>query len=93
MSKSLGNIVNPWEVLDAQGADAIRWYLFTAAQPGDSRRFSQRLVNEVVRRFMLTLWNVYSFFTTYAEIDGYSPTEQEGPAEPALSLIGGYFRK
>ena len=50
MSKSLGNIVNPWEVLDAQGADAIRWYLFTATQPGDSRRFSQRLVNEVVRR-------------------------------------------
>ena len=86
MSKSVGNIVNPWEVLDAQGADAIRWYLFTATQPGDSRRFSQRLVNEVVRRFMLTLWNVYSFFTTYAAIDGYSPTEQGGPAEPASEL-------
>ena len=86
MSKSLGNIVNPWEVLDAQGADAIRWYLFTAAQPGDSRRFSQRLVNEVVRRFMLTLWNVYSFFTTYAEIDGYNPKEQPAPAEPASEL-------
>ncbi len=86
MSKSLGNIVNPWEVLDAQGADAIRWYLFTAAQPGDSRRFSQRLVNEVVRRFMLTLWNVYSFFTTYAEIDGYNPKDQPGPAEPTSEL-------
>ena len=86
MSKSLGNIVNPWDVLDAQGADAIRWYLFTATQPGDSRRFSQRLVNEVVRRFMLTLWNVYSFFTTYAEIDGYNPSEQKGPAEPTSEL-------
>ena len=86
MSKSLGNIVNPWEVLDAQGADAIRWYLFTATQPGDSRRFSQRLVNEVVRRFMLTLWNVYSFFTTYAEIDEYNPAEHKGPAEPSSEL-------
>ncbi len=86
MSKSLGNIVNPWDVLDAQGADAIRWYLFTATQPGDSRRFSQRLVNEVVRRFMLTLWNVYSFFTTYAEIDGYDPSEQKGPEEPTSEL-------
>ena len=86
MSKSVGNIVNPWDVLDAQGADAIRWYLFTATQPGDSRRFSQRLVNEVVRRFMLTLWNVYSFFTTYAEIDGYNPAEQEGPSEPTSEL-------
>ena len=86
MSKSVGNIVNPWELLDAQGADAIRWYLFTATQPGDSRRFSQRLVNEVVRRFMLTLWNVYSFFTTYAEIDGYNPKEQQGPEEPTSEL-------
>lgn len=84
MSKSLGNIVDPWEILDTQGADAIRWYLFTATQPGDSRRFSQRLVNEVVRRFMLTLWNVYSFFTTYAEIDGYNP--KTGLNEPVSEL-------
>ena len=86
MSKSLGNIVNPWEVLDAQGADAIRWYLFTAAQPGDSRRFSQRLVNEVVRRFMLTLWNVYSFFITYAEIDGFSPDGDRAAEAPTSEL-------
>ncbi len=86
MSKSLGNIVDPWEVLDSQGADAIRWYLFTSAQPGDSRRFSQRLVNEVVRRFMLTLWNVYSFFTTYAEIDGYSPNGDRAAEAPTSEL-------
>ena len=86
MSKSLGNIVDPWEVLNAQGADAIRWYLFTATQPGDSRRFSQRLVNEVVRRFMLTLWNVYSFFVTYAEIDGYDPSRDKGPEKPTSEL-------
>ncbi len=86
MSKSLGNAVNPWDVLNAQGADAIRWYLFTATQPGDSRRFSEKLVNEVVRRFMLTLWNVYSFFVTYAEIDGYDPAAQKPPPQPASEL-------
>ncbi len=86
MSKSLGNIVDPWDVLNAQGADAIRWYLFTATRPGDSRRFSQKLVNEVVRRFMLTLWNVYSFFVTYAEIDGYDPNRDKAPDKPSSEL-------
>ena len=75
MSKHLGNVVGPWSVLDAQGADATRWYLFTVSQPGESRRFSQDLVNEVVRRFLLTLWNVYSFFTTYALVDKFHPDQ------------------
>ena len=69
MSKSLGNIVNPWDVLDTQGADAFRWYLYTASPPGQERRFSADLVGEVVRDFTLTLWNVYSFFVTYANLD------------------------
>jgi len=69
MSKSLGNIVDPWEVLDAHGADAFRWYLYTASPPGQERRFSSDLVSEVVRDFTLTLWNVYSFFVTYANLD------------------------
>jgi len=69
MSKSLGNIVDPWDVLDAHGADAFRWYLYTASLPGNERRFSADLVGEVVRSFTLTLWNVYSFFVTYANLD------------------------
>jgi isoleucyl-tRNA synthetase len=69
MSKSLGNIVDPWDVLNAQGADAFRWYLYTASPPGQERRFSSDLVGEVVRDFTLTLWNVYSFFVTYANLD------------------------
>ena len=69
MSKSLGNIVDPWDVLDNHGADAFRWYLYTATPPGQPRRFSVELVSEVVRSFTLTLWNVYSFFTTYANLD------------------------
>ena len=75
MSKSKGNVVEPWEVINAHGADAVRWYMYTAAPPGNSRRFSADLVSESVRRFMLTLWNVYSFFVTYANLDGYNPAQ------------------
>jgi isoleucyl-tRNA synthetase len=69
MSKSLGNIIDPWDVISIHGADAFRWYFFTAAPPGNERRFSSELVGEVVRDFTLTLWNVYSFFVTYANLD------------------------
>src|SRR5258708_1401510 len=69
MSKSLGNIVDPWDVLKVNGADAFRWYLYTATPPGNERRFSVDLVAEVIRNFTLTLWNVYSFFVTYANLD------------------------
>ena len=69
MSKSLGNIVQPWDVINLHGADALRWYLYTATPPGQERRFSSDLVGEVIRNFTLTLWNVYSFFVTYANLD------------------------
>ena len=69
MSKSLGNIVQPWDVLNVHGADALRWYLYTASPPGQERRFSADLVGDVIRSFTLTLWNVYSFFVTYANLD------------------------
>ncbi len=74
MSKSRGNVVDPWDVLNAHGADAFRWYLYTASPPGQERRFSVDLVGEVVRNFTLTLWNVYSFFVTYANLDKWTPT-------------------
>jgi isoleucyl-tRNA synthetase len=79
MSKSLGNIVDPWEVLNAHGADAFRWYLYTSGPPGDSRRFSVDLVGEVVKKFWSTLWNTYSFFVTYANIDGWTPQSRKPP--------------
>ncbi len=69
MSKSLGNIIAPWDVLAVHGADAFRWYLYTATPPGQERRFSSDLVGAVIRSFTLTLWNVYSFFVTYANLD------------------------
>lgn len=77
MSKSKGNVIAPWDVLNAHGADAFRWYLYTATPPGQERRFSSALVGEVIRSFTLTLWNVYSFFVTYANLD--KPTLTTAP--------------
>ncbi len=73
MSKSKGNVIDPWDTLNEYGADAMRWYLYTATPPGQERRFSKELVSEVVRNFTLTLWNTYSFFVTYANLDGWKP--------------------
>ena len=84
MSKSRGNTVEPWSVLDAHGADATRWYMYAASPAGSSRRFSSGLVEEGLRRFLLTLWNTYSFFVSYANIDGYKPTP--GGPKPAAEI-------
>ncbi|HMN60960.1 MAG TPA: isoleucine--tRNA ligase [Anaerolinea sp.] len=78
MSKSKGNIVSPWDVINQHGADAMRWYLYTASPPGQERRFSPELVGEVLSNFTLTLWNTYSFFVTYANLDGWRPPQAEG---------------
>ncbi|RIH90202.1 Isoleucine--tRNA ligase [Calidithermus terrae] len=69
MSKSKGNVVEPLPAFDKYGADAVRWYMFTASEPGDTKRFSERLVAEAMRGFLGTLWNVYSFFVLYANLD------------------------
>jgi isoleucyl-tRNA synthetase len=81
MSKSRGTVIDPWDVINEHGADAFRWYLYTASPPGQERRFSVDLVGEVMRIFTLTLWNVYSFFVTYALLDGWQPGEGE-PHQP-----------
>jgi isoleucyl-tRNA synthetase len=79
MSKTRGNVVSPWQIVGKHGADSLRWYLYTASPPGNARRFDEKQVLEVTRRFLLTLWNVYSFFVTYANIDQYKPgTTMEG---------------
>jgi isoleucyl-tRNA synthetase len=81
MSKSKGNIVDPWEVLNVHGADAFRWYLYTSAPPGEPRRFSVDLVGDVISKFWSTLWNTYSFFVTYANLDGWTP----GSSQPTVA--------
>ena len=86
MSKRVGNIVEPLPLLDEHGADALRWYLFTASQPGEARRFSSRLVNQTLRQVLLTLWNIYSFFTGYATIDKFDPSQKPADWKPENEL-------
>ncbi len=74
MSKHIGNVVDPWSVLDKQGADAVRWYFYTSSAPWLPSRFSAEAVSEGQRKFMGTLWNTYAFFVLYADIDKYDPS-------------------
>ena len=77
MSKHKGNVVDPWDVLDKQGADAVRWYFYSVGAPWLPSRFSGDMVSESQRKFMGTLWNVYAFFCLYASIDGYDPQKEK----------------
>jgi isoleucyl-tRNA synthetase len=81
MSKSLGNAIDPFDVLDRQGADALRWWMITSGSPWASRRFGHDVLDEIVRQFLLTLWNVYAFFVTYANAGGFDPAQMAPPAE------------
>ncbi|MEK7353684.1 MAG: isoleucine--tRNA ligase, partial [Chloroflexota bacterium] len=76
MSKSKGNVVDLWKVINKHGVDAMRWYLFTAVPMGNSIRFDEAAISEISRRFMMTLWNVYSFFILYANIDNFVPDDK-----------------
>ena len=84
MSKSKQNAVEPWGILDQFGADATRWYMYSAGFARQSGRFSAGLVEEGLRRFLLTLWNTYSFFVSYANIDGVDPRTKPTGTVPEI---------
>ncbi len=73
MSKHLGNVIDPWDVLNVQGADAVRWFFYNNAAPWLPNRFYAKAVEETQRKYMGTLWNTYAFFILYAEIDQFDP--------------------
>ena len=75
MSKHKGNVVDPWTVLDNQGADAVRWYFYAGSMPWLPSRFYADAVSEAQRKFMGTLWNTYAFYVLYADIDDFDPTK------------------
>ena len=78
MSKSKGNVIAPFDIFDTLGADALRWYFFSAGQPWTPRRVFPEGIRESTRQTLLTLWNVWSFFATYADLDGWSPATNAG---------------
>jgi isoleucyl-tRNA synthetase len=79
MSKSVGNVIDPWTVLNVQGADALRWYILTGGTPWASRRLSVEIVEESLRKYLLTLWNTYSFWVTYASLEDFDPGAHQIP--------------
>jgi isoleucyl-tRNA synthetase len=85
MSKTRGNMVDPWTVLDKHGADAVRWYFYTVAPPWQQRAFSEETVGESLKKFLGTLYNVYGFFVLYANADDIDPTvDVTAPADRPL---------
>ena len=81
MSKRLGNAADPFEIIDEYGSDPLRWYLLTNAQPWDNLKFDAAGIDEVKRKFFGTLYNTYSFFALYANIDNFRHAEDEIPIE------------
>ena len=84
MSKSEGNVVSPWDVIDTYGADAFRWYFFTSKYPWDGYRFSLETLGEAVRQFLLQLWNTYGFYVLYANANGIDAAALDDGASQSL---------
>ena len=86
MHKSKGNVIDPWEVLDVQGADALRWYMLWVSQPWLPTRIDKNVITEVGRKFLSTLRNTYSFFALYANIDQFDPSKHQINVEKRTDL-------
>ncbi len=87
MSKSIGNVIDPWDVLNTRGADPLRWWMFSQGSPWSSTRTSLGAIDASLRETLATLWNTFSFFTLYASINNFDPHDPEVPAPEHRAAI------
>jgi isoleucyl-tRNA synthetase len=87
MSKSVGNVIDPWDVLNTRGADALRWWMFSQGSPWTSTRAGLGAIDSSLRETLATLWNTFSFFTTYASLNQFDPADEDVPAVEERSAI------
>jgi isoleucyl-tRNA synthetase len=92
MSKSRGNVIDPWTILESRGADALRWNFASTSSPWTVKRVSEAGIDESTRRVLVTLWETYRFFVTYANLDGWTPTDADASASPSTSVLDRWIR-
>jgi isoleucyl-tRNA synthetase len=91
MSKSRGTIIDPWTILETRGADALRWNFLSSSSPWTPKRVSLDGIDESTKRFLVTLWETYRFFVTYANLDGWEPGQHD-PAGPSTHVLDRWVR-
>ena len=92
MSKSVGNVIDPWEILDTRGADPLRWWMFSQGSPWTPTRVSLDAIDAAMRDTLLTLWNTWWFFTTYASLNGFDPADPAIPPFEERSVLDRWMR-
>jgi isoleucyl-tRNA synthetase len=92
MSKSVGNVIDPWEILTTRGADPLRWWMFSQGSPWTPTRVSFEVIDTAMRDTLLTLWNTWSFFTTYASLNDFDPADPAIPVPSDRSVLDRWMR-
>ena len=92
MSKSLGNVFDPWSVIDTRGTDPMRWWMFHQGSPWTATRTSLELIDASTADVLMTLWNTWSFFATYAQLNGFDPADPEVPAPAERPVLDRWLR-
>jgi len=87
MSKSVGNVIDPWEIIETRGVDALRWWMFSQGSPWTPTRVGLAAIDASLRDTMLTLWNTWAFFTTYASLNGFDPADPLVPPVPDRPVL------